>query len=361
MKRFISALAFLCLALPAVAGSNDDVIREQFHAAQLHSGLQTGDVMIPVENRIRNRNSNCVYAACETAFVPAGYESFRGIMNRAVKEGWHGSGLNDVLAAIKDVKDKDGKPVKIEYKTQPSGSRSNQIFYDAVKEGVGCYFEIPGHALVLVGIDEQSVRIIDNNGPPQVTTWSRQKFDSTREGGAVFCFRRWRVRPSCPDCVPSTPAHPSLLPEDPIEPAPAPKPVAPAVPATIPVIPPDPKPDPRIDAILKIQQQQAALIDALAKQAKIPGPQGLPGAKGDPGAAGGVGLPGPAGSAGKDVDPAVLKNLQDSITKLAGQGFYVQYVDSTGKPVSDKQWVQMGQQGAAGLMTIQYIPPTQNK
>ena len=185
-----------------------------------------GDAMIAKELRIRNTHDNCVWAAAETITTAAGWESFKGITHRAAGEGWRGACMDNVIQAFKDA--------CIPYRAQPQSDRSATIFYQAMKEGVGCYFQVPGHALVCGGIDENSARIIDNNGPPEIQLWSRSYFDRVREGGGCFPLRRRPCGPDCPTCPRPPRNHPSLLPERPDEPTnpaepgkPSPQPAAP--------------------------------------------------------------------------------------------------------------------------------------
>jgi hypothetical protein len=284
MKGFISLLSLFCTAALAMAEVRD------------HKTAYPGDVSIPADLMIRNKQSNCVWAAAETTTAAAGWVSFNGITARAVKEGWHGASMERVVKAYDDA--------GIKYKLQPRNDHSAKIFYEAVEEGVGCYFEIPGHSLVCVGIDKDSVRIIDNNGPKVVQVWTREYFDSIRQGGGLFPFRR--LRPICPgpDCPGPQilPDHPSLLPE----------PKTPAVPAT-PVAPPPANAD-----VLKAIAELKAKIDKIQL---TPGPSGPAGPKGEPGPPGKgepgpTGPAGPAGPPGKDADPASLAELKQRMDAL---------------------------------------------
>lgn len=254
----------------------------------------SGDVAIPTTLRIRNSHSNCVWAAAETVTTAAGWESFKGITGRAVVEGWRGATMERVVAAY--------KTAGIEYRLQDRSDRSAKIFYDAVKEGVGCYFEVPRHALVCVGIDDTSVRVIDNNGPPEVQTWTRTYFDSVRTGGGLFPLRK-RV-PVCPGPVCPEPIapHPSVLPE----PAPQPQPQ------------PTPQPKPADNTeLLKAIAELKAQVAAIKPVPGPPGKDGIDGMPGPPGKDSCVpGPAGPAGPPGKDADPEQLKRLTDRVAEL---------------------------------------------
>ena len=174
--------------------------------------LKAGDVFIPRAYRIRNSYSNCVWCAMETiCWGAAGLKSTQGIKERAVKEGWRGSGMRAVLRAM------DSAAIPYSH----TFNRDAKVLYDAVAFGTGAYFEIANHALVLVGIDATSVRVIDNNGGGEVQSWSRASFDQQWVGAACFprLFNRLRIRP-CPQPISPSPVapHPSLNPEQPKEP-----------------------------------------------------------------------------------------------------------------------------------------------
>ncbi len=249
--------------------------------------MKPGDAWIPVEFRIRNRESNCVWAAAETVCLGAGRESFRGIMGRAVKEGWRGS---DIKAVIKGFDD-----AKIPYRYE--ATRDPAIYYEAMKEGVGCYFQIYEHALVCVGLDETSARIIDNNGPPVVQVWSRQDFDSRRQARACFPRRR---RPMCPgpDCPTPNDNHPSVNPLLPVEPPEVVVPIGPRQPVII--VPPAPPGPTNAQILAELQSLQKAV--AIQLKPGPPGKDGADGAQGKPG----VGQPGPAGPKGETGPQSVV-------------------------------------------------------
>ena len=143
-------------------------------------------------------------------------------------------------------------------------NRDYKVLEKAVAFGTGAYVEGSGHAVALVGIDDESVRIIDNNGSGEVERWSRKGFDRWWSGRAVFPLRCHRPKPR--------PDHPPLNPENP------PEPVEPIK----------------------------------------PGPAGPKGDKGDPGPRGLIGLPGPAG---KNCDPAEIAALKAEIEKLKNQKY----------------------------------------
>ncbi len=165
-KALFSLFTVLLLAIPAYAQSRD-------------KELKPGDVFIAKEFRHENRNGNCVWAATEANMMTAGYEPSRGLFERAVKEGWGGAGMSRVLSFAKDA--------KIDMVSQKKGD--HRILFDSVRHGTGAYIEIPGHAIVLVGIDKDFVRLLDNNlqaGNTFMKVWTRERFDKEWEGNACY-------------------------------------------------------------------------------------------------------------------------------------------------------------------------------
>ncbi len=273
---------------------------------------------IPLSCRIRNRTGNrgggeCVWAAAETAALAAGYESVRGVTIRAVAEGFNGASCDNVVQMFENF------GIPCEHSSRPDDA----FFKRAIAEGVGCYFEVPGHAMVLVGMDDQGVRYINNNGPPVVKCWTLREFRQNRSGGA--CFPR-KPHPSPNPNVPHEPTiAPLPTPVDPPKPIDPPKPVPPAVTAA------------------DLEKLKGDILTAVVVELKK-----LPaGPKGDAGPAGAVGPAGPAGAkgsdglAGKDADPAAVKAIQDQIAQIKSQGFTVEIVDENGKPI-DSGYVTLG-------------------
>jgi hypothetical protein len=134
-------LLFLCLLVPVANAKAEDQHRP-------------GDVYIAPEYRVRNERSNCVWCAAEDVFYGAGgFESFKGVMKRARDAGWHGAMMSHVMAYAQKV------GVDVEY--------SYRADYDflkrAVENGTGAYIGVPGHAIALLGIDREGVRLLDNN------------------------------------------------------------------------------------------------------------------------------------------------------------------------------------------------------
>lgn len=254
-----------------------------------------------------------MWAAAGTVFWGgAGLESFAGFAPRARQNGWHGAGMDNVLAAA------ERAGIEVEYTTR----KDFQVLYNAVKAGTGAYFQVPGHAMVLVGIDDQEVRFIDNNGSPEVRTMSRQRFNASWEGSACFPKLRnllKRPKPGPDDCRPRVRPnrpnvpHPPLNPNFPVEPPPV-KP--PEVKPPEPVCPPRPDNTDLLLMELKKLREEVKAIKTTPGPAGPPGKDGRDGQEGKPGLSGPVGPPGKDGLPGKDADPAHLAALQAEIAAL---------------------------------------------
>lgn len=213
------------------------------------------EAIIPAKYRVRNTQGNCTWCAVESVFGAAGYGSFDGIKERAVREGWHGAHIGNVVSALKDA--------GVEYKLVTDGDLS--IFDYARKEGVGLLVEIPGHHLACVGLTADAAYMVDNNGPPVISKWSRADF-----------LKRWRGIACCP--LHKKPNRPDVK-------------------------PPEPNADlAAINAKLSNHEGRIAQLEAdskatteilkkLADKPGVPGPQGPKGDKGDPGDKG-TGTPG---------------------------------------------------------------------
>lgn len=228
--------------------------------------------------------------------------------------------MGNLLGAMRDA----GVPYEHTYQ------RDFNLLKRAVAHGTGAYVEIPGHALLLVGIDEKAVRVLDNNGDLEVKEWSRAYFDRTWEGHGCFP-RLLRPRPS-PGPGPGPgpgpqPNHPPLNPDHPVEP-PAPKtPTPPMPPAAEPVKPPAADPD-----LKKILLELGQLREAVAAIKPVPGPAGPAGPQGlagNPGAAGPRGTAGLPGPPGKDADAAKIAALEAELAKLR-QPFIAELLDEKG-------------------------------
>ena len=318
MKRIL----LLCLLLLCPSSARAD---EEYRDA----ALKTGDVFITRRCRPLNINGNCVWQAAETVFWGGGgLQSFEGLFQRAVREGWHGSGMEALISYAETV------GVECVYTFR----RDYQVLYDGVKAGCGVYIQVPGHALVLVGIDNESVRVIPGynvGGSSEVETWSRGKFDARWQGTACFPkILNWlkRPKPGPEDCRPkrpsqpfrpNRPAHPSVNPSFPTEPPPEqPKPPEVKPPETKPAEPMGP-PKPDVNTLL-LQELQS--LRAEIKTIKTtPGPKGDKGEPGTAGPAGPMGpqglpgAPGEMGPAGKDADPQQVAKLQAEVSALKAE------------------------------------------
>jgi hypothetical protein len=236
------------------------------------------DEVVPESVRVHNQNGNCVWCAAEDVFFGAGYEQCKGLMRQALEKGWHGAGIDDVLAVMQ----RANIPCKVER------NRGTEIFEYARKEGVGVYIQIPGHALVCLGLTDRHAYILDNNGLLKIEKWARSKFDRIWEGVACCPFKRKRPKPT----------PPAVNPE-------------PTVPAPTPIPAPTPKVDltPVTDAISKLTER----ITVLEKTTGPAGPAGKDGRDGKDGA---------------NVDSSALVNqIASQITSL---------IDSKLRPLTDK-------------------------
>jgi hypothetical protein len=212
---FVSVTLVALLALCASASAGDRGATPLRDAA-----LKAKDVFVPRELRVRNSQSNCVWAAAESCFWgAAGLESCKGLTERAIKSGWRGAGMGNVLKYLDAVK----VPYEVTY------SKDYSLLHRAVAAGTGAYFEVDGHALFLCGIDGDGTRVIDSNGNGEVQSWSLPVFARAWNGSACFpkLFRR---RPN-PSPRPSAP-HPPVNPDRPTEPETPEKILPPSVDAT---------------------------------------------------------------------------------------------------------------------------------
>ena len=255
MKRIF--LIAMLLLLPDFLFASYPTLPAPIKQEARDKALKNTDVWIPKSFRERNEKGNCVWASCQTVFWgAAGLKPFEGIKQSAVDNGWSGASMGNVIGALKEA----NVPYEHTY------NRDYKVLEKAVAFGTGAYVEGSGHAVALVGIDDESVRIIDNNGSGEVQRWTRKFFDGWWSGRAVFPLRCHRPRPK--------PDHPPLNPENP------PESIEPAKP--------------------------------------IEGKQGPAGPKGDPGPRGLIGLP---GLPGKDCDPSEIAALKAEIEKLKNQKF----------------------------------------
>jgi len=258
----------------------------------------------------------------------AGLEQFRGIIDTADKHGWRGASMKNVLAAMKDA----GIEYEYTYK------RDYDLLRRGVAAGIGCYIEIPGHALYLCGIDDTGVRVIDNNGSLEVQEWPMRTFAARWEGHA--CFPKVKPRPSQPRPGPSAP-HPPLTPVKP-----QPEPVKPPA-------PPCPPENEQLKVLLveitKLRQE----IAAIQLKAGPPGKDGRPGVDGAPGSPGPAG---PAGPPGKDADPATLAELRAELEKLRKALYIAELYDERGNLLQRVEF-GVGVPLKLELVPVKPVPP----
>lgn len=253
------------------------------------AALKGGDVWIPVAERVHNQQSCCVWAASQVVVNAAGYQAFHGIFSQAVSKGWHGAGISDVTELLDHA--------KIPYRA--TTSHEYAVLYAAQKEGVPFYFQIRGHALVGVGIDAQSVRVLDNNGNLQVKAWPRAEFDERWTGQAFYAhpkvagpfglFGPRRVICPGPGCRPFQP-QPLVVPVEP-----------PVVTPPVVVVPPDVAPP------------------VVVTPPPVVPKDGKDGRDGKDGAPGTVGPAGPAGAPGQSVDMVALAKIVTDATATKTQ------------------------------------------
>lgn len=165
-------------------------------------------VEVTPEDMPRNQSGQCTWCALMTVFCSAGYESTRHIVDTAVREGWHHGEVDNIIGAL--------KAAGIEYKLTTSGDMS--IFDHARAEGVGVLIHIRtndprvGHSVAVVGMDANSVRVVDNNGPKVIQTWTMDKFKRLWQGTACCPLKRKKPKPPTAPATPTptdtTPAGP---------------------------------------------------------------------------------------------------------------------------------------------------------
>ena len=196
MSRFLLFLLFL----PSYAVASYPTLPAPIQQESHDKAMKAGDVWIPRSFRERNEKDNCVWASCQTVFWgAAGLKPFENIKRSAVDNGWRGASMGNVIGALKEA----NVPYEHTY------NRDYKVLEKAVLFGTGAYVEGNGHAMSLIGIDNESVRVIDNNGSGEVQSWARKGFDGWWSGRAVFPLRCNRPRPR--------PDHPPLNPENPPE------------------------------------------------------------------------------------------------------------------------------------------------
>lgn len=215
MRILFALLAALIPALALAQEPPNNGAPQVVSTEKWDAGLRPGDVFVPRAERDRNRNGNCTWCAAETCFWGAAkLEKFKGLTDRAVKEGWHGASIQNILAYC--------KAAGVEAET---GSGAEFVKH-AVAKGCGAAIHIPGHFVYCCGIDDESARIIDNGRSQEVQVWSRAKFDSSMI--AAVCPTLDKLfKPRVPRPNPNHPSLPPVTP-GPVTPGPVTPPVTPA-------------------------------------------------------------------------------------------------------------------------------------
>lgn len=214
-------IVLICLFPIGPVHAQDDEVRD--------STLKQGDVFVPRKFRIRNERGNCVWCSSSDCFFgAAGWEEYEGMKDRAVREGWGGAGMHNVLKACHDagIDVVSTAPLTVNGKPSPYVHVLEdpwQVLVDGVANGTGCYIEIPGHAVMVCGLDEDGARILDNNGDLVVQNWSARRFNSAWERHACFpLFNRRRKPKPPPEPTPPQPTPAPVTPPVEVKPVPGP-------------------------------------------------------------------------------------------------------------------------------------------
>jgi|SRR6185437_372038 ABC-type bacteriocin/lantibiotic exporter with double-glycine peptidase domain len=140
------------------------------------------EVQIALENRVRNLpEGRCAWCALETLARHHGIKSLYGLADTHTKR-----------ATQKDLEDALDE-VRVDYRTQPIGTRSTTILRYAIHEKrgaiVGFRERVPGegpHMVTLVDIGPNEVRVLDcNDADGRVRTMSLKRFLSWWDGFAL--------------------------------------------------------------------------------------------------------------------------------------------------------------------------------
>lgn len=140
------------------------------------------EVPIALKNRIRNRpDGRCAWCALETLGRHHGIEALHGLADKHTTRAMP----IDLEAVLDDL--------RIDYRTQPIGSRSTTILRYAIREKLGAivgFRELtPGqgaHMVTVVDFTDKEVRVIDSNdGDGRIRTMSRKRFLSWWDGFAL--------------------------------------------------------------------------------------------------------------------------------------------------------------------------------
>lgn len=140
------------------------------------------EVNIALENRIRNQpEGRCAWCALETLGRHHGIQALEGIADKRTAPATP----SDLEKALDDL--------RIDYRTQPVGSRSTTILRYAIRENLGAvvgFRELrPGqgaHMVTVVDFGPDEVRVIDSNDADgRVRTMSLKRFLSWWDGFAL--------------------------------------------------------------------------------------------------------------------------------------------------------------------------------
>lgn len=149
------------------------------------------EVNIALENRVRNQpEGRCAWCALETLARHHGIKALHGL---AEKHPTRATQI-DLEAVLDDA--------RVDYRTQPVGSRSTTILRYAISENrgalVGFRERKPGegaHMVTLVDFGPEEVRVIDSNDADgRVRTMSRKRFLSWWDGFALILEKHEEAR-----------------------------------------------------------------------------------------------------------------------------------------------------------------------
>jgi ABC-type bacteriocin/lantibiotic exporter with double-glycine peptidase domain len=152
----------------------------------LFSGTVRAEVSIALENRVRNLpEGRCAWCALETLGRHHGIMALHGLADQHPTRATQ----SDLEAALDEL--------RVDYRTQPAGSRSTTILRYAIHEDLGAIVgfreRVPGqgsHMVTLVDFGTDSVRVIDSNDADgRVRTMSLKRFLSWWDGFALVLER----------------------------------------------------------------------------------------------------------------------------------------------------------------------------
>ncbi len=144
--------------------------------------IALAEVEIAPENRIRNQpEGRCAWCALETLGRHHGIEALHGLADKYTTRA--------TPADLEKVLD----DLRIDYRTQPAGSRSTTILRYAIRENLGAivgFRELrPGqgaHMVTVVDFGSDEVRVIDSNDADgRIRTMSLKRFLSWWDGFAL--------------------------------------------------------------------------------------------------------------------------------------------------------------------------------